>query len=308
MRIRIDLLGDQGGTLDLPSNIEETFFITKSIYDLRDLQTRKGDTTKTITLPKSSNNKRLLQDIIPAIARHSDAPVSFFPVQIFMDGIPVLQDPIMVLASVDNSGFKTSFFGGSTSFFNQLSNDSLSLLDFSDLDFEWSLDNLVDNHMQSTSGVVFPECLWYTNESAINIEKGGITIGQVRGNAMDISESGFFVYMREVLDRILANTIGLTFDLTALEQMGTGDDQINIDEIGIACRMDLLFDSLAATPVFAGNADLGAVIYPSGTNIVLPVSVITSSNISLTSNEWIVTYGAEVNDRQLKRRCFGEKY
>ena len=45
------------GSLDLLEGTEKSFYITKQIHDLRDLNTRNATFSKTIKIPRTNNNR-----------------------------------------------------------------------------------------------------------------------------------------------------------------------------------------------------------------------------------------------------------
>ena len=209
-----------GSPLDLYVDEEERFYITKLIHDLRNLETRNGDFSKSLTIPLTPNNRTLLAEQIPTAIRDSDEAVSNIECEVLISGVPVLPDSyIAVLNQRPKEGeLDVQIIGGSSLFFNQLSTEFIGALDWSDLDMEWTLDGIQAINGNAT-GIVFARSEWYTNKSRrLYIEAGGLDV-DTGLNDTELGESGFWVYCKEVLDRIFATFDNLTVDQSLMDDL-----------------------------------------------------------------------------------------
>lgn len=252
------------GYLDLQPGADKDFYITKQLHDLHDLETREADFTKTISLPYSPNNIRLLGINTPKLNRHSSQGTQFIPVTVEMSGIPVLNDALMRINVGNDLTFSATLFAGVAGFFTQLTETPINELDWSDLDFEWTGSNLLAK-MDDATGICYPFCNWYTNDSIETFRALGDSNASAY-NKMDIAYSGFFVYVREILDRVFASMVGITVDYGDLEN----DDTFN--RLAIACPMDLVRRSYTEPPLDAynGRAETNEYNVPTapGTNLL----------------------------------------
>ena len=234
LHIKVD-----GIILDLFENAESDFFINKVAHELSNLETREADSTSQISLPATIKNLKILGLELPEFGHSDPASYKLIKAEVLMNGIPVIPDAeIMVNETSVVNNIKTisiTLFGGAVQFFESLSTLPISSLDWSDYDMSWTLANL-EAIANTTEGICYADATWYTNKSI------QLIYSMIEGNDPDhkvntpkINISGFFVYMKTILLKILATIPQLTFDYTQLFET-------SFSQMAIAAPMNQMFD------------------------------------------------------------------
>ena len=234
MATRLEILID-GEPLDLFDGEESKFYITKLIHDIRSLETRNGDFSKSINIPLTPVNRRLLGGQVPSVARNETNPITQIPVDVLIGGVVVIDDSFLTVGqqSPRSRTLDITIFGGTSLFFVQLSDSPINELNFSELDLEWKFGSTaprdLDDILGQTTGIVFARSQWYDNASRrLYLEQGGLD-AETLLNYIEVGESGFWMYCKTVLEKIFSTLSGITVDMS---------------------KMDSLFDRLAfAVPV-----------------------------------------------------------
>lgn len=179
VRIFLDLDKELDG-IKPDTEIALTFAAAK----FNSLVSRGGTLSNKFELQKTANNKRALS-ILDENRSTSDKPYQLYDVRIIDDNIPIFSG----LAVIEESSefYHLRVFSGVANFFQLVGDKTLQDIDLSDLDHEWTA-NEVNFRRQNTSGVVYP-----------NINYGRWT-GE---NFSDRPHTDFFpsVYFKTLLER-----------------------------------------------------------------------------------------------------------
>jgi hypothetical protein len=140
------------GVLDVSENL--ALPITFSIGDIRDLSSRKGTFSKTITLAGTKNNNDLLGHYYDVNIQAGTFNINTLTkCQIIQNGVPILDEALLQLVSVnklqtntryeDEVSYEVLIKDSRAEFFTAITNAKLTDLDFSDLDHVFSSTNIV---------------------------------------------------------------------------------------------------------------------------------------------------------------------
>ena len=209
----------EGRSLDLFDNEEDRFNLTKQIHDLTNLETRNAEFSKTISVPLTGHNREILGENLPAIDRFSPNPVAGIPCDVLIKGIPVVGDGLILIGNQDKKSDTVSItiIGGTANFFSQLSSDSISTLEFAELDLDWSLAS-VANIASVTTGITFARSIWYTNKSRRQFVEDGGDDTDTKLDKVELGESGFFMFLHTVMNKIFSGLIGITVDTSLMDE------------------------------------------------------------------------------------------
>jgi len=233
MSLILDIQID-GHSMELFSDEDKNFYITKQLHDLRDLTTRKATFTKTITVPDHSTNQWILRQYFGYYTRATTGLISYSNVDIYMGGVPVIVQARLFSAkrNVLTKEIEITILGGDQDFFTQLKDEPISQL-FTEV-IPWTTADLALKVDEATFWV-YADSLWTNNDSW----EGFININSVGSNqllgVMDTQLSGVFLYFREIWDRIMANLI----DLNVINDWDTS----LFDTQAMACAAQQFLDS-----------------------------------------------------------------
>ena len=212
-----------GESLDLFNEEEQDFYLTKQIHDISDLETRDADFSKTISVPLTPRNQEILRSSMPILYRHTDAPIEFLPTEVLLKGVPVISDGYSLLRSQNKKArtIELSVVGGSARFFNQLKDEPISNLDFTELNLEWTLAGITDiinagNNGNPRQPIQFARSQFYSNASRDLYEAQNGNELLTKLDSMELGESGFLMYFKTVLDKIFSGLNELTIDYGSL--------------------------------------------------------------------------------------------
>jgi len=135
------------GVLDVSE--KTNFPITFNVGDIRDLSARKGTFSKTITLEGTKNNHELLGHYYDVNIQAGSFNINTLTrCQVIQDGVPILDDALLQLVSVNKSQYTNAYEeevnytvlikDSRAEFFSAITNVNLDDLDFSDLDHTFS--------------------------------------------------------------------------------------------------------------------------------------------------------------------------
>lgn len=158
------------GVLDVSE--KTNFPITFNIGDIRDLSSRKGTFSKTITLEGTKNNHELLGNYYDVNIQAGSFNINTLTrCQVIQDGVPILDDALLQLVSVNKAQYSTAYEEDVTytvlikdsraEFFSAITNSDLTDLDFSDLNHVFSATNIAASFSNTvTDGYkyVMPVC------------------------------------------------------------------------------------------------------------------------------------------------------
>jgi len=130
MAARIEIRTDKG-TLDLPENFHQDFYVTRQIFDLKNFQTRNADYTKTVFLPATPNNIAILGAIADTSGT-ATAIENTIGCTILMDGITLAVVAKLIFGATnisrDGAEFECTIFYGNFNLFDALSGQTLDKL------------------------------------------------------------------------------------------------------------------------------------------------------------------------------------
>jgi hypothetical protein len=140
------------GVLDVSENL--ALPITFSIGDIRDLSSRKGTFSKTVTLAGTKNNNDLLGHYYDVNIEAGTFNINTLTkCQVIQNGVPILDEALLQLVSVskvqtnnrfeDEVSYEVLIKDTRAEFFTAITNANLTDLDFSDLDHVFSSTNIV---------------------------------------------------------------------------------------------------------------------------------------------------------------------
>ena len=224
----IGLLVD-GTWLDLREGEEKRFFINKTLHDLRDMFGRNSDRSRGIVLPRTPNNINTLVTHAPLLGDNYKA----LSCQVYMSGVPVLEDANLVITGEDANHYEAQIVGGAATFYNLIPGDSIKLLDYIEDNFEWTLLNYVARANRS-SRLVTAWAQWITNKSYSDyLENGGDPVEEMEST--DIDKAGFCYYTKDILEQIFNNT-SLEIDASQV----TNEDY---NSLVLVCPMPQIFEA-----------------------------------------------------------------
>lgn len=156
--IKIQLLGQNAGFLDV---LEDSIVaLTISVADIKDISKRTGSFSKTITLPATKNNNRLLNDYFEVNVL--DGTFSINKVQrclLLDDNVSIFDNMVLQLMHVkkeqntnmedDIVEYEVSIKDTTADFFTIVNNRYLSDLDFSEFGHTFSAQEIVDSFSHS---------------------------------------------------------------------------------------------------------------------------------------------------------------
>jgi hypothetical protein len=139
------------GVLDVSENL--ALPITFSIGDIRDLSSRKGTFSKTVTLAGTKNNNELLGHYYDVNIEAGTFNLNTLTkCQVIQNGVPILDEALLQLVSVnkvqtntryeDEVSYTVLIKDTRAEFFTAITNAKLTDLDFSDLDHVFSSTNI----------------------------------------------------------------------------------------------------------------------------------------------------------------------
>lgn len=204
----------ENNELDLSKGLSNE--ITYSIDDLKRIDSKTTAFSKTIVLPGTANNNRLLgnifafnnsnltNDTTPNVLYNFDASITA-AARIEVDGLQILKGVFRLLEVVqvdDKIEYECAIFGELGGFIGALGNKKIEELDFSAYDIAWNYTNIFNSWSTiAGSGVYFP-LIEYGNESP---------------NDVDFEYTAFrpAFYIKEILQKILDGS-GYTYDFPFL--------------------------------------------------------------------------------------------
>jgi len=156
--IRIQLLGQNAGYLDVID--DSVLAITLAVADIKDISKRSGSFSKTIMLPGTKNNNRLLNDYFEVNV--IDGTFSINKVQrclLLDNNVPIFNNMVLQLISVNKEQatnmeddiveYEVSIKDTTADFFTIINNRYLNQLDFSEFGHTYSSQEIFDSFSHS---------------------------------------------------------------------------------------------------------------------------------------------------------------
>jgi hypothetical protein len=197
---------------------EEVISLNYSLADIKDISSRSSSFSKTITLPDSKNNREAFEYISELTSDSLFNANLKAPCYIFNIGILVFRGNLQLKSIIQSSTnepskYEVVVFNEVDTFFRAIGEKYMSDMDFSYLNHEWNLDNIVFSWTQSyTHGYFYPL-----------IDRGSLTEGALgyfpapfNGQAypleggLNIQNFEPAIYAKTYLDRIFIDS-GYTY-------------------------------------------------------------------------------------------------
>jgi len=215
------IIKTDAGIVDLYQNAERDFYVTRQIHDLHNFQTRNADFSKNLSIPPTSNNI-----VILSLADEYQGEQGI-PCNIILGGLTISPSALMYYVSTETvnevDSIKIVIFYGNFNFFNSIRSGDISQINWADLAINWEIADLV-TASQNTTDLTYPIANW----SVLG------TTGYVANQSQqDINLTGFFVYAKEIIKRIIEEA-GYAVVLDA-------SVPADYSVVAIACPMDAFF-------------------------------------------------------------------
>ncbi len=205
-------LGDDevlGGVLDVRPDVN--FPLTFSVGEIRDITKRTGTFSKTIVLPSTDNNNRILNhyyDVNITAGTFDVTKLTYC--QVLQNDVIILEDAILQLVAVNKSqstdaheqvvNYEVLIKDTKAELFTSITNAELTDLDFSDLN-HFSNSGVIVSTYSNTEANGFKYVLPYSNTGSINY------------NVRQLKPA---IYAKTYFDRIFANA-GFTYEWASLQ-------------------------------------------------------------------------------------------
>lgn len=206
MRVKIQL---ERGYLDLYPSTDGLFYVTKQIYDILNLQQRQADFTRSLSIPKTTNNLTLL-NLYSNEQFNNDA----FDCIILIDNISVFK-AVLYINMLRYESVEINIYAGNFILFESIPNESIKTLDFSDLAITWTVGGIT-SEISNTSGPIFCRASWYDETTfSERFNFGGN--GKELTDSYDIKVMGYFFYFKTIFEKII-NNAGLSLDASSYSE------------------------------------------------------------------------------------------
>jgi hypothetical protein len=198
-----------GGVLDVRPDVNVP--LTFSVGEIRDITKRTGTFSKTIVLPSTDNNNRILNHYYDVNIQAGTFDVSKLTYcQVLQNDVIILEDAILQLISVNKSqstdaheqvvNYEVLIKDTKAELFTSITNAELTDLDFSDLN-HFSNSGVIVSTFTNTEANGFKYVLPYSNTGSIDY------------NARQLKPA---IYAKTYFDRIFANA-GFTYEWAGLQ-------------------------------------------------------------------------------------------
>jgi len=223
--------------IDLDLYQDTEFWITKQVHDLRDLNTRNGDITRQITLPKTAKNEDTLQAYF--YSPNNRASYAGLPVIVTYDGVDLIQNGRLYWVNTTKESIEVVIFNANTELFN-LIGESLSALDTSSYDFTFDQAG-AQGIKSNTTGAVMARADWLGIEGSRKLSNDQGSPGLV--NPVNINWGGFFFYAKIItnagfslntdnLDTNLWDSLAISCPVTEFAQQDGLNINAEVEETG----------------------------------------------------------------------------
>lgn len=277
--------------LDVFQDFDEKFWVTRVVHDLKSLETRNASYTKSFIIPSTASNIVALGPSLSLFNIPNQTGIKKVPCRVLMDGITVLSRGELIIAGVTGKyiALELSIFWGNFDFFESLRTILINEVDYSDLDMTWDITGITAI-AENTSGIVFCKDEWVDTEALNDL---GLSLTLITRTYQEIRLNGFWIYAREVLERLVINA-GYTMDDSAV----TWD---RWSTIALACSAHKWVEIEAKVGAYTGNVTKSTNTTHTDTNQVIAVpfdGVVTDPDGQWTGAslyEWLIDNGGETS-------------
>lgn len=219
LRLKIEV---NDGVLDLSSDADELFYITKQLNDLHNLQNRQADFTRTLEVPRTKNNDTLL-----GLLTNERLGNEGYTCNVLIDDILLLPYAKLFVTDISGTNLTIAILSGNFELFDAIPNESIKELDFSSYNFAYNQVNLATLNT-TTEGVLLSAIQWYNYKSM----NDGVGVPSTVEAYDEINNYGFSMHIRTIVKAIIENA-GYIYD----------DSLINTDtiykDIVLACPVNV---------------------------------------------------------------------
>ena len=223
---RLQILTEEG-SLDLPQDAYEKFYVTRQVHDIQNFETKNADFTKTLKLPATPTNVEILDAYIGAVK----TVISTIPCQVIIDGITIAPRAVLLftktIVSNERIEFDVQILYGNFNLFESIDEGTIDEMNWADLSTEWLMAQVVPL-MNNTTDMVWPACDWNSRDSLGFDHPPNLSINKAR--LIDINQTGFFIYCKEIIKRIIEEA---GFTLVLADNLPS-----DFDQIALACPID----------------------------------------------------------------------
>jgi hypothetical protein len=193
------------GILDLFETSEADFYVTKQIYDLKELERRHSDHTRVLSIPNTLNNRDQLQ-IVSNVIREK----LFINCTVKIQGVEIIQKGKLSVSAIYEDSLEIVIYSGSFNIFNSLKEDSIRSLNLTNYNVTLT-GNL--QPIISKVGIDFANHVQFDETSLLKVEDDAARNQLI--NSFDIYNTGVFFKLYYLLKEIIKQT-GFNSDLTEL--------------------------------------------------------------------------------------------
>lgn len=182
------------GSFDLYEREDKNFFITRQVFDVNELQSRKADFTRNIRIPGTARNNFLLGDVINL--QNIGKKEQTIDCRILLDGVTVA--PVAKLLHISSQvevgipSFNIVIFYGNFNLFDNILGGGINEMNWADIAIDWTTTNLAALSNDTSSHG------WFLADWFVRGQDNLIA-----NNIWDIKQSGFFIFSKEIIDRIV---------------------------------------------------------------------------------------------------------
>ena len=267
--------------VDLDLFPDSNFYVSKQVHNLNDLNTRNGDTSKTLTIPRTGTNERTLEAYFHQGQNREGYAGQ--PGIVTFDGIDIIQKGVIFWDNLTPTTIDITFFWSNAELFLSIG-DMLSDLDLDSYNF--TLDVAGANGIKSnTTGVVYPRADWMDIFASRFLRS---TTAAGWNQNIDINLSGFFFYAATLIEEIIQQA-GFTLNI----------DDVNsdiYDYLALACPVTD-FTQLDPASTQAQVSNLTQNLTPGTTRLIFSVIDLDPNLIfsGPANYEFAITIGTAVS-------------
>lgn len=151
-----------GQKYELDTYKEEPISLTYNVADVADISARNAAFSKTIRIPETRNNREIFDDISDLAIDSTFNPNKRTKAYILVDTAIVFEGYLQLRKvffdkSSDKADYEVVIFADNDNFFTQIGENFLTDLDFSELDHDWTANNIRSSWTASwTNGYYYP--------------------------------------------------------------------------------------------------------------------------------------------------------
>ena len=206
MALGLQIITDNG-SLDLFKDEHKNFYVTRQVFDINDLQARKADYTRTISVPATSVNRNILG--ASHQLEHTHNKEQSIDCRIILDGITIAPSAKLLHTSTELlrgvQSFNVVILYGNFNLFDSIKGGGINEMNWADIAIEWTETGL-EAISNNTSSHVWALADWFNVGESMEVLAEDEEV-------WDIKQGGLFIYSKEIIERIIAEA-GFTVKYT----------------------------------------------------------------------------------------------